>query len=613
MYEMFQQLAAGYDGFSAPAANVIVDGKSIMKSSAFAVEDLRVDLDIEKANVAEIRLASAQDESRAAFKAAVEKQMTLGSTVEVQLGYGSKLKSVFFGYIGRLDFAQSEDGGKGAELYAFDVRRLMMESVRDKVYEGAMKAAIIRQILSDYGKVCRSLVCDVSGSTDGNVTQNDTDYRFIMQYLLGSEVPKKYFYMVGDTAYINSPKASLLNCVTELEKGRGLYSFSNQGNYLDTKVEVQGYDPDKAQGFYASSSSRSEERQKNLTPLKKVLGSGGIHAEGEAKKIVQRIADEMQEAAVGGQAVCVGVPTLVPGKAVKLVVKDMGISDYFLIKGAEHEFGESGYVVTLRFGKDELSELLAGPEQPKGAEHDALPKSKEDGIMLGTVVDNWDDGSQGRKLLVELGIGEKGKTRTEWISYVSMYGGKDYGLCFRPEVGSQVAVGFLSGDKNTPIVLGVVREDRAALPEEARQKENEVKEIVTKAGHRIIFRETVNAAIEIQTAGGAKLLLDDENGTLSLMGKSGKNQVVIQEKENTIAVTAQQTLTLKAGNSTIELSDSEIRVQAGTIQVKASQQLKMNGAKTEVSGNDVGINGSGNLNLESSGVATVKGSLLKLN
>ncbi len=611
MYKTFQALTTKYDDFSLPAVKILADGSELKSTDDMVLTGVRVDLDLKNSNVAEITFMDARDESDNDFKSIVEKKVMLGSILDISFGYASTLERVFYGYVARID-NMLEEGQRGVRIYAFDVRRLMMTTKRDKTYDDTMKSAIIQKIFAEYKKACPNLICRLMSTTDGNVVQKDTDYSFIMDYLLGSEDTKQVFYVAGNTAYIDSLEASMLNCVTTLEKGSGLYSFSDRGDYLDTEIEVNGYDPEKGEAFSATSSADSSRKQKKLVTGRRVFGSGSLADADEAKKVSKRISDELEKGAGGGTAVCVGMPELTPGSSVILVMKDLGISNQYLIKGAVHSYSEgSGYTVQLRFGDDELGDALSGVGNEDNAE---LPISGTEGIMLGKIVENWNE-SEPNKLKVELGIGEQGKTRTEWIPYVNPYAGKEFGFCMRPETGSQVAVGFISGDKNSPIVLGVVRDNSTNPPQDTLDQDNELKAVITKGGHKLLFYETKEPRIEIKTAGGFKITLDDKNNCISIQGKEEKNSFVIDENAGSIEIKADKKISLSVGSSSkIEITDTQLSIGASKISIKGEQQLELDGgAQGQLSGNSLEIKGTGSLKIQSSGVAEVKGSLLKLN
>ena len=121
---------------------------------------------------------------------------------------------------------------------------------------------------------------------------------------------------------------------------------------------------------------------------------------------------------------------------------------------------------------------------------------------------------------------------TGWCMPCVPYAGKEVGFAFLPEVGSGVWIEFEGGEVSYPIWTGCYwRSDE--IPADATPS---VKTIVTRAGH--------------------KILLDDESGTITV---SDANQ-------NSITL-AGSGITLQRGNSKIVLSDSEVNVNDGGLEV----------------------------------------------
>ena len=97
-------------------------------------------------------------------------------------------------------------------------------------------------------------------------------------------------------------------------------------------------------------------------------------------------------------------------------------------------------------------------------------------IATATVQETWNEEAKGM-VLVEMCLGEEGKTDTEWIPVMQPYCGNGFGQYFLPEIDSQVVLGFQGGDINCPIVLGCLWNDIDVMPEEAAREGNSLKTI----------------------------------------------------------------------------------------------------------------------------------------
>jgi uncharacterized protein involved in type VI secretion and phage assembly len=121
---------------------------------------------------------------------------------------------------------------------------------------------------------------------------------------------------------------------------------------------------------------------------------------------------------------------------------------------------------------------------------------------------------------------------TGWCEPCVPYAGKGVGMAFLPEVGAGVWIEFESGDVSYPIWAGCYWRD-GELPSDAAPA---VKTIVTKSGH--------------------KVLLDDDAQTITI---SDPNQ-------NTVTLSSDG-IKLTRGDSSIEISDSEVNINDGALEV----------------------------------------------
>jgi uncharacterized protein involved in type VI secretion and phage assembly len=121
---------------------------------------------------------------------------------------------------------------------------------------------------------------------------------------------------------------------------------------------------------------------------------------------------------------------------------------------------------------------------------------------------------------------------TGWCMPCVPYAGKDVGFVFLPEKGSGVWIEFEGGDVSYPIWTGCYwREDE--MPSDATPS---VKTIVTKAKH--------------------KILLDDDGETITITDDN-ENKVTLESSG----------ITLERGSNKIEVSDSEVNVNDGALEV----------------------------------------------
>lgn len=84
------------------------------------------------------------------------------------------------------------------------------------------------------------------------------------------------------------------------------------------------------------------------------------------------------------------------------------------------------------------------------------------------------------------------------------------GAYFMPEVGDEVVVGFEMGNLDRPVILGGLWSDVDAPPSQAdTSSANNVRTIVSRAGHEITMDDSPNGKIRIRTHGGFEISIED--------------------------------------------------------------------------------------------------------
>ncbi len=190
-----------------------------------------------------------------------------------------------------------------------------------------------------------------------------------------------------------------------------------------------------------------------------------------------------------------------------------------LVTGICHRIDVNGWRSDIQFG------LSARPFALQEAIQDVpaaglLPGIS--GLHIG-VVDKFeeDPDKQFRVKVILPGIDEK--TGAVWARLAAPDAGKNRGWFFRPETGDEVVVGFFNQDPRQPVILGGLFSPKNTPPKNASEitKENTTKAIVTKTGSMIGFIDDKKGSIFIETAEGARILLDDSAKSLELIDQNG--------------------------------------------------------------------------------------------
>ena len=237
-------------------------------------------------------------------------------------------------------------------------------------------------------------------------------------------------------------------------------------------------------------------------------------------------------------------------------------------------------------------------------------------ITTGLVKNNWDEKHPGM-IKAEYFLGTQGKNVTGWIPVASPYASDGCGMYLLPEIGSEVVIAFNMGDRNCPVAIGCLWNKKNALPKETADEHNKIKRFRTKGGCEVIFGdEKGKESIEVHTPVGLKLCIEDEKKTISIEDKEKKNGIVIQAEKGIVKLSADKKMILEAGGKEMFVLDGSagnISIKGNDIKEEASKSLVLKGQNVKLEGTQMDIKGNSQLNMQSGGMAQIKGSMVKIN
>ena len=138
----------------------------------------------------------------------------------------------------------------------------------------------------------------------------------------------------------------------------------------------------------------------------------------------------------------------------------------------------------------------------------------------------------------------------DWARVVTSMAGADRGGWFMPEVGDEVVVGFADDEAVDPYVLGYVWSEppgnAAKPPDDTAFTQRRFK---SKRGHMLTFDDGDANLVELKSAGGNTVTLDDAHNTLVVRASSGYTVTVDQNG-----------IELKAGGRKIVITPSTIEL-----------------------------------------------------
>jgi type VI secretion system secreted protein VgrG len=182
--------------------------------------------------------------------------------------------------------------------------------------------------------------------------------------------------------------------------------------------------------------------------------------------------------------------------------------------------------------------------------------------------------------------------KTVWVRVIQPWAGPGWGVQFTPRVGMEVAVAFLEGDVNRPVVVGsLYNSSNTPIFAAADKNKSGFRTHSTQQGgtanyNELSFDDTMGSEVFFLHAEKdyTQEVENDKSVTV------GKDETVTISGKKTDTVTGDHALTVSQGNQTVTVSQGNqtTTVSAGTITESAAQSITL-----KVGGNSMVINTSG--------------------
>ena len=257
---------------------------------------------------------------------------------------------------------------------------------------------------------------------------------------------------------------------------------------------------------------------------------------------------------------------------------------------------------------DRLDELIGQAGPMTGRE------MSRSGLTLAKVTNIKDEEKLNRVKCLPIGAADE--EETDWCYVMTPMGGKGCGFMLFPQVDDLVVLAYLDDDPHRPLVLGGYWNSETTPPLSVAEGKSEDYVLRTPKKIEILLHDTdKEQAVTLTMPSGTEIKIDDKEQNISIKDKSGDNALTMDLKGGNIELKAKTKLTLSAGSTTITLessgnltekADSKLSSQAANIETKATAKLAMEGAQAE-------LKASATLDLNGSGMANLKGGMVKIN
>jgi Rhs element Vgr protein len=277
-----------------------------------------------------------------------------------------------------------------------------------------------------------------------------------------------------------------------------------------------------------------------------------------------------------------GIPGAKPNTTLKLEGVGNRFNGKVYVSAVRHQITEGNWTVDAQFGISPkwFSETVDVNDIPAAGLMAAV-----NGLQIGVVTQLESDPEGEDRILVRLPIVDN-SSEGIWARVATLDAGENRGSFFRPEIGDEVIVGFINGNPNEAIVLGMMNSSAKPAPLNASD-DNHEKGFVTRSEIKFIFNDEKKSVV-LETPGGKKITVDDDSGIIQI------------EDENS------NKITLDSGGIILE-SPSDISI-------KATGDLTLEGTNVSVKANaQFKAEGSAGAEVSTSAIAVLKGSMVQIN
>ncbi|HEV8283021.1 MAG TPA: type VI secretion system tip protein VgrG [Chitinophagaceae bacterium] len=562
---------------------VKIDGQAIPRT--FEVFSINVLKEANRVPFAKLTLIDG-DPAKEKFLASSDALFVPGKKIELFAGHQSKEDLLFKGIIIKHAIAIRRNGSSQLKLECRDIAFQMTLGKKSFQFKDLTDSNIASDLFSKY-KLSVSKIEDTSTKHPEMIQHNCSDWDFVLTRM---DVNGKLVLVNDGKVEVKAPDFSA-NPELTLQYGATIHEFDAEmdarNQYAEVKalswdpaaqevVEVNGQAPNAVK----ENGDISGNQLADITGLKEyLLRHGGNITREELQSWANACRQKSLMAKIRGRVSFDGYAKIKPGDLIEL----KGLSERFngkiFVAGVRHDISNGGWETTVQFGID--------PQwfSEKFSNHASLLPAIQ-GLHTAVVAQLEKDPKGEDRILVKIPMIDM-TAEGIWARIATLDAGEKRGSFFRPDIGDEVLVGFINNDPRDAIVLGMLNSSKKPSPLQAKN-DNKEKGFFFKNKMKILFHEE-DKSMTFETPKGNKIILSEKDKGITIKDQNGNK--LIMNKDG-ITMESAKKLIIKA-------SGGDIESEGQNIKQKAKAQFK--------------AEGSGGIELTSSAIAKLKGSLVQIN
>lgn len=527
-----------------------------------------------------------------------------GTELTIGAGFGDSESTIFSGIVVRHGVKIDGPNNSRLVIECRDKATKMTIGRKNANYLQQKDSDIISTLVGNYG-----LSADVQDTT----TQYDELVQFYCSdwdFMLARADANGLLVNVDAGALSVKPPSTSGAATLSATWGMELLSFEADidARHQFTAVQAVSWDPKQQAVVQGDSASPvSLNAQGNLSgstlaevtsPATYVLQTGAVQPTGMLTGWAKAMQQKAALARIRGRMQFLGNAQAVPDGLIQVKGVGARFDGTVYVSAVEHRLGGGHWTTEVDFGLRpewhvERDDIMAP------ANGGLLPGVS--GLQVGVVMKLDGDPEGEARIQVKVPL-LQAQTEGVWARLLQFHASSTFGAFFVPEIGDEVLLGYLNDDPSHPVVLGSLYSSSRKAAYELNA-DNTTKAIVTRCLHKIEFNEQ-DKIITVTTPGKNQLVLDDKNQSITVLDQSNNS---VKLSPSGIALTSQSDIKLTAqGGVTISANAS--------INVQAQADVKVSGLNVNCEA-QVGFAGKGSATAELSaaGQTTVKGAMVMIN
>ncbi|MCU1504647.1 MAG: hypothetical protein JWM12_4001 [Ilumatobacteraceae bacterium] len=542
----------------------------------------------------------------------------IGDALIVEAENGSTTTKVFEGEVVALGADQRADSRHEFVIEAMDLSHRLSAALAPKTFLDMSYSDVVRSIASANGFTAE---CTATTIIHEYLLQTVTDRAFLS--FMAEDIGYEWFVDGRKLVFRPRPAPDAGAPAATLRWSSNLLRFEARANAADVAkdITVRGFNGMKS-GAIAGSATSSSADSTQIGSTSKLSGSvvsSGVGAFGKKVSLANGVVQDQSEADVRAKAIAADVqaatmritgeadaePSIKPGVWIDVQECGANLSGKYYVTECDHVFGANQPFRT-RF---KMTGRRASGLSSRGSDV-ASRGFGQVGLVVGVVTNIWNSKESGKLGRVRVKFPGMPELESAWARVVTLGGGGNRGgLEMRPEVNDEVLVGFEHGDLRRPYVIGGLlgSSDSDQLGAVTDKGQVTTRGIRTRTGNKMVMSDGDNDA-----AGGR---------FIALTTADGKSIMRVGEDKLTLTTAQDKPIELVSGDASIKIDNGAITISGKSFAVKAQNGAKIEGMTVDLKGtNAVAIDGGAKLEgkgamvqISADGIATIKGSMLKLN